>query len=257
MKTIIKHIPNTITCLNLSSGAISIIMSFQQEFELALVFIIVAAVFDFFDGFAARLLKAYSEIGKELDSLADVISFGLAPAMMLFNLVAGGVDVDQVPWYAYCALFVPAFSALRLAKFNLDTRQTTSFLGLPTPANALFIAGLVAYSQYSEQLSSALCSCWFTPILSFVLGVLLVSEIPMFSLKSIGKKEQGKKNSSRETYASVIVVCIIGILIFLGYNTGIIAKFHYSLVFFIVFSIYLIYNIVLFCSSFFSKSKTL
>src|ERR1035437_3641113 len=135
-----KHIPNFITCLNLFSGCVGVYLAFQGNFQGAFIAIIVSAVFDFFDGFAARLLKAYSPMGKELDSLADMVSFGLAPGAIVFSLLS---ETGINEWLPYLAFIIPVFSGLRLAKFNIDASQTTSFIGLPVPANAIFWAGLV------------------------------------------------------------------------------------------------------------------
>ena len=142
---IIRSLPNTLTCCNLLSGAIATKLAFDGATIMALTFIIIGAVFDFFDGFSARLLHVSSPIGKELDSLADDITFGLAPASIAFMLLADfpfGMDGVGV-LLPYTAFLIAAFSGLRLAKFNLDTRQTTSFIGLPTPANALFWGAFV------------------------------------------------------------------------------------------------------------------
>lgn len=128
---IIKYIPDTITCLNLLSGSIAVIFAFRDDFDMALAMIVLAAVFDFLDGMAARALHAYSDIGKELDSLSDAVSFGLAPSLILFNYLDGFPSSCIRPFICYIPLLIAAFSALRLAKFNLDTRQTESFLGLP------------------------------------------------------------------------------------------------------------------------------
>ena len=143
----LSHIPNFITSLNLFSGAMAVYFAFQANYELVLILVLLAAVFDFLDGFAARLLKAYSPMGKELDSLADVISFGMAPGAVAFSLLRA----SELPeWAAFAGFIIPVFSALRLAKFNIDERQTTSFIGMPTPANAIFWIGL-GYS-YNESL---------------------------------------------------------------------------------------------------------
>lgn len=178
-----KHIPNTITCMNLFSGCLCCVMAFRHQFDYALLFIVLSAVFDFFDGLAARALDAHSIIGKDIDSLADDISFGLAPAMIVFALLEEKF-VGAEGWLAYApyaAFLIAVFSALRLAKFNNDTRQTTSFIGLPVPANALFWAALVAGMH--EEL---LCDCCH-PLILFALILLsswlLVCELPMFSLK--------------------------------------------------------------------------
>lgn len=179
---ITRHIPNALTCMNLFSGCIACVMAFHANFEMAMLFIVIGAVFDFFDGLAARLLHAYSNIGKDLDSLADDVSFGVAPALIVFSLFKEINYPDYLSflanWLPYAAFLIAVFSALRLAKFNNDTRQTTSFIGLPVPANALFWASLVAgckpIASYHPLLTLALV-CLFS--------WLLVSEIPMFSLK--------------------------------------------------------------------------
>jgi CDP-diacylglycerol---serine O-phosphatidyltransferase len=170
-----KHIPNFITCLNLFSGSIAVYLAFKGEFKGAMIAILIAAVFDFLDGFAARLLKAYSPMGKELDSLADVISFGMAPGAMVFSLLSTLENSSYLPFVAF---LIPVFSGLRLAKFNIDDRQTTSFLGLPVPANAIFWAGLVfSFSAFMFT------NYWLLIILICLFCFFLVSEIPMFSLK--------------------------------------------------------------------------
>ena len=139
---ITRHIPNALTCLNLFSGCIAGVMAFQAQYELALLFIIISAAFDFFDGLAARVLNAHSIIGKDLDSLADDVSFGVAPALVIFSLFKEmhyPSYMDGLTNYLpYAAFLIAVFSALRLAKFNNDTRQTNSFIGLPVPANAIF-----------------------------------------------------------------------------------------------------------------------
>jgi CDP-diacylglycerol---serine O-phosphatidyltransferase len=187
-----KHIPNAITCLNLVSGCLAIVFAFHGQYSMAASFIALAAVFDFFDGFAARLLKAYSPIGKELDSLADVVSFGVAPGIMIFSFIEDlAKSTNSSEYLAYFAFLIPAFSALRLAKFNLDERQTASFIGLPTPANALFWAFGISCS-FGYVLDTTL-----NPII-IVIAVLLfswllVSNIPMFSLKFKHYKWMGNR----------------------------------------------------------------
>ena len=186
-----KHIPNTITCLNLISGCIATYWAFQGDYQMALLFIVIGAVFDFFDGMSARLLHVSSPIGKELDSLADCITFGFAPSAIIFSYMAGihatqrCLSPLEFPFLlmvgqagtAAVAFIMAAFSALRLAKFNLDERQALGFIGLPTPANALFWGSLIVGA-----------GAWIHTSLIIMLGVplscyLLVSEIPMFALK--------------------------------------------------------------------------
>lgn len=180
MNIITKHIPNTITCLNIFAGCLACVVAFKGIFILAAYFVLLAAVFDFLDGFAARVFKAYSPLGKELDSLADVISFGLAPGFILFSFLT---RVTESYW-AMFAFLIPIFSALRLAKFNIDERQTSSFLGLPTPANAIFWAFLI--SSIKKQYLSYLTLNDFVVAIIALIGIfcfLLVSNVPMFSLK--------------------------------------------------------------------------
>jgi CDP-diacylglycerol--serine O-phosphatidyltransferase len=173
-----KHIPNMITCLNLISGCIATYFAFQSDYSMALLFIVIGAVFDFFDGMVARLLHVSSPIGKELDSLADDITFGFAPSAIVFSFLCS--FHIHLPFIPFLAFIMAAFSALRLAKFNLDERQALGFIGLPTPANALFwgslIVGLESYPYFEGMewviLVGPFISCW-----------LLVAEIPMFALK--------------------------------------------------------------------------
>lgn len=228
----IKHIPNTITCLNLISGAMSIVYAFAGDFTGAFAMILMASVFDFFDGFAARLLKAYSDIGKELDSLADVVSFGLAPSLILYNYLLGS---DSLPsWVVYIPLIIAAFSALRLAKFNLDTRQSHSFIGLPTPANALFIGALVCFaSSHMEPLNVALLNSYSLPIISVALSICLVSEIPMFSLKI--KSLKWSDNKSLYSFILILIPFIIA---------AIVASVHWSGVVAFIFFLYIIWNVI-------------
>lgn len=138
-KAIFAQIPNSITCLNLISGCIAIVMAFKGCYGWASIAIAAAAVFDFLDGAMARLIKAYSAVGKELDSLSDLVSFGVAPAAMVYNILPEE--------YSWIAISIPVCGALRLARFNVDTRQTTSFIGLPIPANAIFWIGAVSWME--------------------------------------------------------------------------------------------------------------
>lgn len=180
-----KHIPNTITCCNLISGCVAIAYAFSGNVELSFTWIIIGAVFDFFDGMSARLLNVSSPIGKELDSLADIVTFGVAPSTILFSeLSVMSYPAILEPLRSilpFTAYIMAAFSALRLAKFNLDERQALGFIGLPTPANALFWGSLIiGAGKWLEA----------TPFMVFFLlgGILIsswlmVSEIPMFALK--------------------------------------------------------------------------
>ena len=183
--SVTKHIPNTLTSCNLISGCIAIVFALSANYTMALTFIVVGAVFDFFDGMSARLLGVSSPIGKELDSLADVVTFGVAPSSMIFTLL---LTLDKSGWndslafaVPYVAFVMAAFSAIRLAKFNLDERQTTSFIGLPTPANALFWAALIVGSE--DMLVAQSHVILLLIVLVFISSWLLVAEIPMFALK--------------------------------------------------------------------------
>lgn len=183
--TIKKHIPNAITCCNLLSGCISCVMAMEGNFVLALTFIVLGAVFDFFDGMVARMLKVSSPLGVQIDSLADDITFGFAPSFMVFTYMQGLTLPEYLEPVAgiipFASFLISAFSALRLAKFNIDKRQTTTFIGLPTPANALFWASLVVgYGKFINELNYG----WLLMLGLIVLSCyLLVAEIPMFSMK--------------------------------------------------------------------------
>ena len=182
---ITRNIPNTITCCNLISGCIATLSAFMGEIHMALLWIIIGAIFDFFDGMSARLLHVSSPIGKELDSLADDITFGMAPAAIVFyemGIMEYPAFLAPVqPYMPFVAFLIAAFSALRLAKFNLDERQAMGFIGLPTPANALFWGALlVGAGDIIEN------TTWMVPVVIVMILLscwLLVSEIPMFALK--------------------------------------------------------------------------
>ncbi len=212
---ITRNIPNSITCCNLISGCIAIAFAYEGKQEWALAFIIIGAVFDFFDGMVARLLHVSSPIGKELDSLADDITFGAAPAMMVFTFLHQLPYPDWLDgareYLPYVAFLIAAFSALRLAKFNLDERQATSFIGLPTPANALFWGSLIVgggtrliHIPYALPVVLVLIvlSCW-----------MLVAEIPLFALKF---KQWGWKGN--ETKYIFLITCI-PLIVWLGMSS--------------------------------------
>lgn len=192
-----RIIPDAITSCNLICGSIAVYMATQYEFVWAFVFILAGAFFDFFDGLSARLLKAPSPIGIQLDSLADDITFGLAPSMMLFCWLK-----PILGWWALIALLMAAFSALRLAKFNVDERQHDSFIGLATPANAIFWGGLCSmpYAMIAYDWIG-----WCLLGLSIVSCYLLNAEIPFFSFKGFKKDK------------TVIISFLIGCVIIIGY----------------------------------------
>lgn len=210
---ITKNIPNAITCCNLISGCVATAFAFGGQLETALLFIVIGAVFDFFDGMSARLLGVSSPIGKELDSLADDITFGMAPSTMVFYEL-GVMDYPSfleqfrhiLPFFAF---IMAAFSALRLAKFNLDERQTTSFIGMPTPANALFWGSLIVGAGNFLEASPYM----LLVVLALVVlcSYVLVSEIPMFALKF--KQWGWKENEVKYIFiiTSVPLILIFGI----------------------------------------------
>ena len=206
-----KHIPNMLTCGNLITGCISIVMALRGNLELASLLIFVAAFFDFLDGFAARMLNVKSTIGVDMDSLADVFSFGGAPAMILFvwieqclgNLPPELQAMNMVQLIPYIAFIVPAFSAVRLAKFNHDDRQINEFRGLATPANALFLGFL----HFSSGNLFFLANVWVLIALTFVFSILLITDVPMFSLKF--KNLKIKENISRYIFLLIALILLI------------------------------------------------
>jgi CDP-diacylglycerol--serine O-phosphatidyltransferase len=225
-----RHIPNLITSLNLASGFISIIFIFNGDIITASWLILAAMIFDFLDGFAARALKAYSDIGKELDSLADVVSFGVAPGLIIYHLLHADISSGtptgfnnsgfQYLIFLIIPAIMPVCAALRLAIFNIDTTQTTSFRGLPTPANALAVISIVLGEYYSGSsfLATFIASPAALLILSLSLSVLMVTRIPLLSLKFSSIRIKG--NEGRYI---IIVLCAVMISVFgIGSIPGII-----------------------------------
>jgi CDP-diacylglycerol--serine O-phosphatidyltransferase len=193
-----------------------------------------AAVFDFCDGLAARLLKAYSPIGKELDSLADMVSFGVLPALLVMNCM----QEQGVPtWLCYSALFIAVMSAVRLAKFNIDTRQTTDFIGVATPTCALLSAGLASYVAGNPDsfLAAWAGTVWFLPLYSLVMGLLLVSEIPMFGMKVAPGH---KLLDAKRIVFLVLAISAIALALIVWKDI--------SLAILLVFSIYLVENLIVY-----------
>ncbi|MFN2394943.1 MAG: phosphatidylcholine/phosphatidylserine synthase [Bacteroidales bacterium] len=190
-----KYIPNILTLINLLFGSIAIVFAFEGLFHLAAIFLGLAAFFDFTDGFAARALNSYSGIGKELDSMADMVSFGFTPAVVIFRLlqdasVNSAIWVSNINVLPFLAFFITLFSALRLAIFNVDTRQSEMFIGLPTPANAILILSIPfavhygsAESIWHSLFSSILSNEWILIGLTLFLSYFLVANVTLFSLK--------------------------------------------------------------------------
>lgn len=210
IRLIKQQIPNTITLLNLLSGCFAIVFAFRYNdtigclnaWQWAFVCIGLATIFDFCDGLSARLLHAYSAVGKELDSLADLVSFGLAPAALAYN----AMTANGSGWLAIAAFITTAFGALRLARFNVDDRQTTSFIGLPIPSNAIFWIGAIAWVNEFGYPGDAVMI-----ILSLATAYLMVCNLRMFSLKV--KSLAWKGNALRYTLiaATIAGVCAIGL----------------------------------------------
>ena len=205
MKRLSSYIPNIITCCNLTACSLAVIMALRGTFEQAAIFILIAAVCDFLDGLSARLLHAYSDMGKELDSLSDLISFGLAPGLMVYALLNDYLllPYGNLEYLAYIALLIPVAGGIRLAKFNVDDRQTTSFIGLPIPANALFWIG-VCFADTRD---------WHPVIilaLIVLFSYLMVSNLPMFSLKA------SNLSWSNNKLRYILIITSLGLIIWLG-----------------------------------------
>ena len=219
-----KHFPNFITSLNLTSGFIAIIFAANGHLVTASWLILAAMIFDFLDGFSARLLKAYSAIGKELDSLADVVSFGVAPGLIIYHLLNesislnGPINIDSDSLQGILLMLIPAImpvcGAIRLAIFNLDSTQATTFKGLPIPANALAVISIVIAGHYSQSqlLSSFTGSPFLLILFTIILSLLMVSRIPLLSLKVSNLKLKG--NEGRYFLVGLVLIsfAIFGIM---------------------------------------------
>ena len=232
--TLVKHIPNTITSMNLVCGILGVMCAVYSMPDWGLICMLAAAVFDFCDGLAARLLKAYSPIGKELDSLADMVSFGVLPALLVMNCM----QEQGVPtWLCYSALFIAVMSAVRLAKFNIDTRQTSDFIGVATPTCALLSAGLASYVAGNPDsfLAAWAGTVWFLPLYSLVMGLLLVSEIPMFGMKVAPGH---KLLDAKRIVFLLLAVSAIALALIVWKDI--------SLAILLVFSIYLVENLIVY-----------
>lgn len=218
-----KHIPNLLTSMNVLSGSIACVMAFNGNYLWVIIWVVIASIFDFSDGFAARILKSYSPIGKDLDSLADMVSFGVAPALVVFRLLSDSLQMQAIncsiaEYIPYISFLLVVFSALRLAKFNNDERQSTSFIGLPTPANALFWISLCYGISVRDEFVQTIS---FYPIivLIVVFSLLLTSEIPMFSLKVKSLKLRGNEFRYLLILFMIIAISFWGLL---GIAAGII-----------------------------------
>ncbi|MCT4623222.1 MAG: CDP-diacylglycerol--serine O-phosphatidyltransferase [Schleiferiaceae bacterium] len=208
-----RSIPNILTLSNLLCGLLAINLIFDDEINLALLFVVIGTVFDFFDGFAARMLKVQGELGKQLDSLADMVTFGVVPGFLLLH--TANYSWANEHWLegnpttlliGACCLLIPLFSALRLAKFNIDERQASGFIGLPTPANTLFIGSLV-WLIYNNQAPSFLENEWVLAGIGLLSSLLLVAPIPLFALKF--KNFTFKDNWIRYVFIAICLILVI------------------------------------------------
>lgn len=221
--------------MNLLCGVLGVIAAFDGRPDYAFYLMLAASVCDFCDGLAARALNSYSEVGRELDSLADLVSFGLLPAIMLHLLM---VDLAGESVWCYVPLAIVVFSALRLAKFNVDERQCDNFIGLATPANAIFCGALV---HYVNAVPDSFLAKWgaegaFLPVLSVILSLMLVSELPMFSLKF--KKGQKKDTVIYKLRFGFIAMCLAASLLVL------LLRLKFSMILILSVAIYIIMNII-------------
>ena len=230
---ITRHIPNAITSMNVLCGVFGVIAAFSRNYETAFYFMLAGAVCDFFDGMAARALKAFSPMGKELDSLADMITFGLLPSIMMYKTME---EFHPGQWYSYIPLIIVVFSALRLAKFNVDERQSENFIGLATPACAMLCGSFATICKIDIMniAGPVVQSAWVIPVASVLLSLLLVSEIPMFSMK-FKKGGSGSQNRIRIVFlaASAAVVILTVIL-----------KMNWSIIPLMIFLVYILLNFI-------------
>lgn len=232
-----KHIPNIITLSNLVCGTLAVWQALQGNLICAALFIFLGAFFDFFDGMTARLLHVQSAIGKELDSLSDVVTFGVAPGFIVFSLLESVTSqMETMGWLKFVALLMPALSSYRLAKFNLDERQTSSFIGLPTPANAMVWAAygiilsvsdpsrLLLFSWFDGgSLAELMSNPWFIGVLSVAMSISLVLEVPLFALKF--KNFSWADNKVRYLFLGIDLL----LLLFLGVYAVLVIIFFYVL----------------------------
>ena len=232
--------------MNLLCGVLGILCSFEGQFPLAFCFMLGASVCDFCDGLSARLLKAYSPIGKELDSLADLVSFGVLPALMMCLFIKTDIVADSLGWSSRIAVYAPlliaVFSALRLAKFNVDDRQTDNFIGMATPTCAMLVGSMVCYASLYDASALWLRPSFVavaSPLISVVLSLLLVSEIPMFGMKikKGARLFSGLQGRLRMIFLAVAVAIVLLVAIL---------RLHFSAAFFFIFAFYVLLNLLAF-----------
>nr|WP_315155847.1 CDP-alcohol phosphatidyltransferase family protein [uncultured Flavobacterium sp.] len=209
-----KHIPNTITLLNLFCGCIALVFVSKNQFEMAFFFVCLGIFLDFFDGFFARLFKVSGPLGLQLDSLADMVTSGVVPGFVMFRMMQESsifMYEGHMQFFPYLGFIITLGSCMRLAKFNIDTRQTDSFIGLPTPANALFILSLPLvlenYSRESLIVIEILTEKWVLLLISLFSAYILNAEIPLFSLKI-------KKFNFKDNVLQIIFLAVSVLLLF-------------------------------------------
>lgn len=222
-----KHIPNLITLLNLFSGCIALVYASEENFELAFFFVCLGIFFDFFDGFFARLLNVSSPLGLQLDSLADMVTSGVVPGFVMFKMLTNSVSSDpSLIYLPYLGFIITLGSCYRLANFNIDTRQTDSFIGLPTPANAIFILSLPLILKNTDSLIllELLTNCWVLIIVTLVSAFILNAEIPLFALKI--KKFNFKDNVLQIVF---LLISLLLLLVFKFSGVALIIVFYVML----------------------------
>ena len=233
MMKIIRHIPNAITSMNVLCGVFGVIAAFSRNYEASFYLMLAGAICDFCDGMTARALKAYSPMGKELDSLADLITFGLLPSIMLYMTMQ---ENHPGQWYSYVPLIIVVFSALRLAKFNVDERQSENFIGLATPACAMLCGSFATICKIDIMniAGPVTQSTWIIPAASVLLSLLLVSEIPMFSMKF----KKGVESSLKVRRITFLILSATALIL-----TFILGR-HIVYAVFIIFTIYIMMNLI-------------
>ena len=207
-----KHIPNLITLLNLFSGCIALLFAFNHKFEMAFLFVSLGIFLDFFDGFFARLFKVSSPLGLQLDSLADMVTSGAVPGLVMFQMMisySSPVVEGYLQWFPYLGFIITLGSCYRLANFNIDTRQTDSFIGLPTPANALFILSLPLVLKFTDSIVviELLTNPFVLLLITALSAYMLNAEIPLFSLKI--KKFSFKENALQISFLIISLLLLI------------------------------------------------
>ena len=213
-----NHVPNFITLLNLFCGCVALVFAFHRDFELAFLFVALGIFLDFFDGFFARLFKASSPLGLQLDSLADMVTSGAVPGVVMYQMMLSNLneDMESVQLFPHLGFLITLGSCYRLANFNIDTRQTNSFIGLPTPANALFILSLPLVLINTESLFAIelLTNRWVLLFITLFSAYILNAEIPLFSLKV-------KNLNVADNLLQVIFIVLSVLLVFFLHYTAV------------------------------------